>query len=498
MIDVLPIRRALVSVADKAGLIPFAQALLRHGVEIVSSGATAALLVDAGVHAVPVADVTGFPEMLGGRVKTLHPRVHAGILADKDKPEHLRQLAEQGIAPFDLVVANLYPFREAVRAGARPEEVIEQIDVGGPAMVRAAAKNFGSVAVVVSPQRYLAIAEEIRDQGGLSRETRAALAREAFAHTAAYDAAIASWFGREGEGLPATIGAAYLKLGDLRYGENPHQRGALYRLEDGPGPLGGAEVLQGKEMSFNNWLDSEAAWALARTLRGPAAAIVKHHNPCGAAEAADLASAYRAALASDPVSAYGGVVAFAGPPGGAAAAAMAGVFTEVVVAPDFTPEALAAFVDRPNLRVVRVPVHEPAELELRPIDGGALVQEADRVEEGREEMKVVSTRAPTEAEWTDLLFAWRVAARVKSNAIVLAAGRATVGIGAGQMSRVDSVDLARAKAGERAAGSAMASDAFFPFRDGIDHAAAAGVAAGGARHGDGPLRSPPLPPLNTP
>ena len=483
MSGVKPVRRALISVADKTGLVELGTELRSLGISLVSSGTTARTLHDAGVDVTPVADVTGFPEMLDGRVKTLHPRIHAGILADRRLPEHERQLEEHGIEPFDLVVSNLYPFRETVASGAGFNDVIEHIDIGGPALVRAAAKNFESVAIVVRPERYGGLLGELRRERGLSRETRLALAEEAFAHTASYDSAIADWFaGREpDEALPRFVGLALDKVRELRYGENPHQRGALYSAAGGPGPFGGAEVLQGKEMSFNNWLDLDAAAGLAADLGAPAGeaacVIVKHNNPCGAAIAETLAEAYRQAFASDEVSAFGGIVAFAGEVDGDAAAAMEEVFTEVVVAPSYTDEARERFAAREKLRVVRAPLLAKPDIDVRPVPGGALVQDADRIVEGREEMKVVSRREPRETEWNDLLFAWTVAARVKSNAIVFAKDRATVGIGAGQMSRVDSAVLAARKAGERARGAVMASDAFFPFSDAVEVSADAGIAA---------------------
>jgi phosphoribosylaminoimidazolecarboxamide formyltransferase / IMP cyclohydrolase len=485
-IDVLAVRRALVAVADKAGVEELARALVEQGAEVVSTGRTAAVLRDAGIPVTAVADVTGFPEMLDGRVKTLHPRIHAGLLADKRKPEHLEALREQGIEPFDLVVVNLYPFREAVARGASEAEIVEEIDIGGPAMVRASAKNFESVGVVTDPVDYVPVAEEIRTAGGLTRETRHRLARRAFAHTAVYDAAIVQWFtGRmlsaadfEDEQLPQLLDLHLSRVAELRYGENPHQRGALYATPGGPGPLGGARVLQGKEMSFNNWQDAEAARAVASLFdERPVAVIVKHHNPCGVALADSLAEAYEKALDSDRVSAFGGIVAFNREADEDAARAMKPVFTEVVIAPSYTEGALAAFAERQNLRVVQAPLARPYGLDVRPLDGGALVQDLDLIVETRDEMKVATSMAPTEDQWEDLLFAWRVAARVKSNAIVLVRGLATVGIGAGQMNRVISVDIASRQAGERSKGSVLASDAFFPFRDSIDRAAEAGVAA---------------------
>ena len=472
------------SVSDKRGLDAFARGLAEAGVEIVSTGSTATAIREAGVPVTEVAEVTGFPEMMDGRVKTLHPAIHAGVLADKSNRGHLRELEGRGIAPFDLVAVNLYPFEETATDDAGTPEIVEQIDIGGPTLVRAAAKNFGSVAVVVTPERYGSVLEAIRG-GGVDARFRRRLAAEAFGHVARYDAAIAAWFwAGETEDVAEEWALGLHRVTELRYGENPHQRAALYRTVLGPGPLGGAEVLQGKEMSFNNWLDADAALGLARMLAKPAAVIVKHNNPCGAAVASTAAEAYRAALASDPVSAFGGVVAFRGEVDGAAAEAMAEVFTEVVVARRFAPEALTAFASRGNLRVVRAGGLQPTvggfpapNLDLRPIAGGALVQDADDILETRLDMKVAAGPEPTEEQWRDLLFAWTVAARVKSNAIVLARDATTVGIGAGQMSRVDAVDIAVRKAGDRSAGSVMASDAFFPFRDSIDRAAEAGIRA---------------------
>ena len=476
--EVRPVRRALLAVYDKTGVVELAKELADQGVALVSSGGTAQALRDAGIAVTPVEQVTGFPEMLGGRVKTLHPKIHGGILADRRKPEHVEELQAQAIEPFDLVIVNLYPFRETVAGGAPADEVIEKIDIGGPAMVRAAAKNFESVGVVVSPERYPSVVEELRREGGLTRDTRRELAAEAFSHTAAYDAAVAGWFAAREEALPSFVGLALRKVQDLRYGENPHQRGALYEEVAGPGPLVGARVLlEGKEMSFNNWLDVHAAHSLATALPPPAAVIVKHNNPCGAAVSASLPTAYERAFECDTVSAFGGIVAFNQEAGEDAAHAMAEVFTEAVVAPGFTDAALDAFSARKNLRVVQLP--EPADggLDIRPFPGGALVQDRDDPNETRERMEVVSARDPSQDEWRDLAIAWTIAAHVKSNAIVFAKDGATVGIGAGQMSRVDASWIAVRKAGDRAKGAAMASDAFFPFPDALEVAADAGVTA---------------------
>jgi phosphoribosylaminoimidazolecarboxamide formyltransferase / IMP cyclohydrolase len=473
--EVRPVRRALLAVHDKTGVVTLARELADQGVALVSSGGTAQALRDAGISVISVEEVTGSPEMFGGRVKTLHPKIHGGILADQRKSEHMEELKAQAIEPFDLVVVNLYPFRETVAAGSPVDEVIEKIDIGGPAMVRAAAKNFESVGVVVWPERYPRVIEELRREGGLTRETRWELAAEAFMHTAAYDAAVAGWFAAREEALPSFVGLSLRKVEDLRYGENPHQRGALYETIAGPGPLAGARVLlEGKDMSFNNWLDVQAGHSLATALPRPAAVIVKHNNPSGAAVSTTLAKAYERAFECDMVSAFGGIVAFNQEVGEDAASAMAEVFTEVVVAPGFTDDALDAFGGRKNLRVVQVP--EPTGgLDIRPLPGGALVQDRDVANETRDRMEVVSAREPSEDEWRDLGIAWVVSAHVKSNAIVCAKDGATVGIGAGQMSRVDAAWIAVRKAGDRAKGAAMASDAFFAFPDALEVAGEAGV-----------------------
>jgi phosphoribosylaminoimidazolecarboxamide formyltransferase/IMP cyclohydrolase len=474
------IGRALLAVYDKTGIVELAAALRGRGVTLVSSGGTAAALREAGVDVTEVSDVTGFPEMLGGRVKTLHPAIHAGLLADRRSDEHVAQIAAHGIEPFDLVVVNLYPFRETVAGGASFDDTIEKIDIGGPAMVRAAAKNFESAAVVVDPGRYGDVLEELDVEGGITRATRFALAAEAFAHTAAYDAAVGGWFASQSSGddaLPSFVGLALEKRAELRYGENPHQRGALYETTAGPGVLGGADVRQGKEMSFNNWLDAWAAYDLALALPAHACVIVKHNNPCGVAALEDEASSYRAAFACDEVSAFGGIVAFHGTCDEAAASAMRDVFTEVVIAPAFTEEALASFAERPNLRVVQAPPVQPEGWDVRTMPGGALIQDLDTVRETRADWKVVSSREPTQQEWADLELAWTIAWRVKSNTIVFVKDGATVGVGAGQMSRVDAAWIAARKAGERAAGAVCASDAFFPFPDALEVAADAGCGA---------------------
>jgi phosphoribosylaminoimidazolecarboxamide formyltransferase/IMP cyclohydrolase len=475
-----PIRRALLAVYDKEGIVELARALRDRGVQLVSSGGTAATLREAGIEVTEVTDVTGFPEMLGGRVKTLHPAIHAGLLADQRDDDHLRQIAAQRIEPFDLLVSNLYPFRETVASGAGFEDTIEKIDIGGPAMVRASAKNFESMTVVVDPARYGAIVEELELEGGITRATRFGLAAEAFAHTAAYDAAVAGWFAEQetdDDAIPDFVGLAYEKVRDLRYGENPHQRGAVFAEVGGAGVFNGAEVLQGKEMSFNNWLDAWAAADLVRMLPDGACVIVKHNNPCGVAALGDAAVSYRGAFACDEVSAFGGIVAFRGACDAAAADAVREIFTEAVIATAFTDDALAAFAERPNLRVVRAPLDQPTGWDVRTLPGGALIQDLDVVRETRADWKVVSSREPTAQEWRDLELAWTIAWRVKSNTIVFVKDSATVGIGAGQMSRVDSSWIAARKAGERAHGAVCASDAFFPFPDALEVAADAGCSA---------------------
>jgi phosphoribosylaminoimidazolecarboxamide formyltransferase / IMP cyclohydrolase len=494
--EVRPIGRAILAPFDKTGLVEFARELVADGIELVASGGTARVLTEAGLAVTPVEQVTGSPEMLDGRVKTLHPKIHAGLLADRRNPAHVWELEQMEIEPFDLLVGGLYPFRQTVAKGAPPHEVIENIDIGGPAMIRAAAKNFESVTVVVDPGRYEMVLDELHLEGGITRATRFALAAEAFAHTAAYDAAIAGWFATqqtEGEQLPGFVGLALEKVRELRYGENPHQRGGLYREAAGAGVIGGASLLQGKEMSFNNWLDAWAAHDLAGALPEPACVIVKHNNPCGVGVKDTLGASYAAANAGDPVSAFGGVVAFHGEVDADAVAAFAAVFTEVVIAPSYTSPALAAFASRPNLRVVAAPLNEAVGLDVRTIPGGALVQDPDRVHESRADWKVVSSREPTSREWADLELAWTIAWRVKSNTIVFVKDGATVGIGAGQMSRVDASWIAARKAGDRAAGAVVASDAFFPFPDALEVAADAACTAvihpGGSKGDEAVLRA---------
>jgi phosphoribosylaminoimidazolecarboxamide formyltransferase/IMP cyclohydrolase len=480
------VRRALVSVYDKTGLEELARGLHAAGVELVSTGSTSARIAAAGVPVTPVEQLTGFPECLDGRVKTLHPQVHAGILADRRLPAHVDQLAELGIEPFDLVVVNLYPFRQTVASGAAPDECVEQIDIGGPSMVRAAAKNHPSVAVVVDPARYDEALAAVA-AGGFSLAERQRLAAEAFVHTATYDIAVASWMGSvlaptdDGTGFPAWTGASWDRAAVLRYGENPHQRAALYRHWR-PG-LAHAEQLHGKEMSYNNYVDTDAAWRAAHDHGDtPAVAIIKHANPCGIAVGTDVADAYRKAFACDPGSAYGGVVAVNGVVTPEMAEAMVDVFTEVVAARGFDGAAFDVLTRKKNVRLLRVPVVEhPGVTEIRVISGGLLVQELDRIDARGDDptrWRLVTGEAADGETLADLQFAWRAVRAVKSNAILLARDRASVGVGMGQVNRVDSCRLAVERAGrDRAAGAVAASDAFFPFSDGLAVLMDAGVRA---------------------
>lgn len=478
-----PVKRALIGVSDKAGLLELGTGLHAAGVEIISTGGTARTLADAGVPVTPVEEVTGFPESFDGRVKTLHPRVHAGLLADRDRPEHVEQLRELDITPFDLLVVNLYPFVRTVASGAGPGEAVENIDIGGPAMVRAAAKNHGSVAVVVDPARYDWVLDRVR-AGGFSIEERKRLAAQAFAHTAAYDTAVASWFANvyapaDDSGFPDFTGATWERGEILRYGENPHQRAVVYKhWRDG---LAHAEQLHGKAMSYNNYVDTDAARRAAYDFTEPAVAIIKHANPCGIAVGADIAEAHRKAHASDPVSAYGGVIATNRPVSIEAAEQIAEVFTEVLLAPDFDDDALDVLKRRKNIRLLRLPeLRDPDPIEFRPISGGMLVQTVDRIDAPGDDPAnwTLATGEAVDAETlADLEFAWRAVRAVKSNAVLLASGRATVGVGMGQVNRVDSARLAVARAGDRVKGCVGASDAYFPFPDGLQVLVDAGVRA---------------------
>lgn len=501
-----PVRRALLSVYDKTGLVELATALHAAGVELVSTGSTASTIAAAGVPVTRVEDLTGFPECLEGRVKTLHPRVHAGILADTRKQDHMQQLGQLGVQPFEVVVVNLYPFADTVASGAGPDAVIEQIDIGGPSMVRAAAKNHPSVAVVVDPAAYGDVVAAVQ-AGGFTYAQRKALAAQAFVHTATYDVAVASWMssvvaptdivdtaevGPVSTGFPAWVGATWDRSDVLRYGENPHQRAALYTNGHGATGLAQATQLHGKAMSYNNYVDADAAWRAAHDHGdAPTVAIIKHANPCGVAVGTDVADAHAKAHATDPVSAFGGVIATNAVVSAAAAEQIAGVFTEVVVAPGYEPEALEILSRKKNIRLLQVDGAPSAGVEIRPISGGLLMQQVDRIDAASE------TGGDSPASWTlatgeaadaetlaDLEFAWRAVRAAKSNAILLAKGGAAVGIGMGQVNRVDSCRLSVERANtlgaegeERARGSVAASDAFFPFADGLQVLLDAGVKA---------------------
>ncbi|MFF8288258.1 bifunctional phosphoribosylaminoimidazolecarboxamide formyltransferase/IMP cyclohydrolase [Streptomyces sp. NPDC016309] len=479
-----PIRRALISVYDKTGLEELARGLHENGVELVSTGSTAGRIAAAGVPVTKVEELTGFPECLDGRVKTLHPRVHAGILADLRLDAHREQLAELGVEPFELVVVNLYPFRETVASGATPDECVEQIDIGGPSMVRAAAKNHPSVAVVTSPARYGDVLDAVK-AGGFDLTARKRLAAEAFQHTAAYDVAVASWFASsyapaDESRFPDFLGATYARRNVLRYGENPHQDAALYVTEEGGG-LAEAEQLHGKEMSYNNYTDTDAARRAAYDHSEPCVAIIKHANPCGIAIGADVAEAHRKAHACDPLSAFGGVIAVNRPVSVAMAEQVADIFTEVIVAPDYEDGAVEVLARKKNIRVLRAPGAPAAPVEVKPVDGGALLQVTDRLQaEGDDpaDWTLATGEALSAEELAELAFAWRACRAVKSNAILLAKDGASVGVGMGQVNRVDSAKLAVERAGEeRARGAYAASDAFFPFPDGLEILTAAGVKA---------------------
>jgi phosphoribosylaminoimidazolecarboxamide formyltransferase/IMP cyclohydrolase len=497
----MPARRALVSVFDKKGLDVLARGLARLGVEIVSTGGTLKFLQELGVPVVSVSDVTGFPEILDGRVKTLHPRIHGGILARRDADDHTAQLAEHGIDPIDLVVVNLYPFRETVASGASFEDTVEMIDIGGPALVRAAAKNFGGVAVVVDPADYAEVLAALDESDRVVPEPlRRRLAAKAFRHTHEYDGAVAVWLeaqndgtAQEGEGsglFPPSLSLGLSRIMELRYGENPHQGGAVYAQDGAEGALGGFRQIQGKELSWNNLLDADAARKMAALFDEPAVIIVKHNNPCGIGRGADLVEAYRRAFAADPVSAFGSIIATNRPVDGALAEAMADLFVEVLLAPAYDAGALDRFGAKKNLRLLECPPYAPStrEIELRPIAGGFLAQPPDSFPDDPAGWNCPTRRQPPPEERRGLEFAWKVVRYVKSNAIVVANGDQTVGVGAGQMSRVDSCRLAVEKAQLPVAGTVAASDAFFPFRDGLDVLAKAGVTAviqpGGSKRDD--------------
>jgi phosphoribosylaminoimidazolecarboxamide formyltransferase/IMP cyclohydrolase len=494
------VRRALISVSDKNGVVDFARGLRELGVEILSTGGTASALREGGVDVIDVSDFTGSPEILDGRVKTLHPKLHAALLARRDDPDHVATLEAEGIAPIDLVCVNLYPFQETVaRAGVTEEEAVENIDIGGPTMIRAAAKNHRDVAVIVKPEAYDAVLAELDEcDGEISAETRHWLANEAFAHTAAYDAAVSRWFGLRYEVFPAHFTMSYEKILDLSYGENPHQKAALYA--DAPARahvLSGVGKLHGKELSFNNVLDLDSARRLLNEFEQPACVIIKHNNPCGAAVGSSVLEAYAKAFACDPLSAFGGVIVFNQPVDEALAERLHEQFIEVLLAPGYEPEALKILTQKEAIRILESEAgpYEPRERDLKRVRGGVLAQDSDRIEERRETMTVPTQAQPSEEQWEDLLFAWSVCRHVRSNAIVFAKDGATVGIGAGQMSRVDSVRIAVEKAHDSfddadavLAGSAVASDAFFPFADGpqgaIDAGATAVIQPGGSKRDD--------------
>src|SRR5687767_12371703 len=467
------IKRALISVSDKTGIIDFARELKRFNVEIISTGGTAKSLREAGIDVIDISDVTGFPEMMDGRVKTLHPRVHGGLLAIRDNPEHVAAMERNEIQPIDMVVVNLYPFAQTIaREGVTREEAIEQIDIGGPAMIRSAAKNARDVAVVVSSAQYAAVIDELNaNDGSLSLATRERLAQEAFQQTAQYDSIVSSYLGGTALFLSLT------KSADLRYGENPHQQAALYQTSD-PRGVANAELLSGKEMSFNNYVDADAAWQLVCDFEATTCAIIKHTNPAGVGQGDTVAVAYHRALATDPVSAFGGIVAVNRPVDATAAQEIIKIFTEVVIAPGYDADALNVLQGKKNLRVLRMNSVEPARgVEYKQISGGMLVQSRDQHQLKRDDLKVVSERQPSDEEIRALLFAWTVCKHTKSNAIVYARDGQTVGVGAGQMSRVDSVRIGAMRAQLPVAGSVLASDAFFPFRDGLDEAARNGITA---------------------
>ena len=493
----MKVTQALISVSDKHGVIDFARALIQLDIKLLSTGGTAKLLRDAGLPVTDVSDYTGFPEMLDGRVKTLHPKVHGGILGRRDLAEHAKTMAAHDIPPIDLVVVNLYPFRETVaKPGCTLDDAIENIDIGGPTMVRAAAKNHGNeqggVGIITEPADYAAVLEELkRNAGSLSYQTRFALAKKAFTHTARYDSAIANWLtsldaDNKPSPFPNRLQLAFDKVEDLRYGENPHQQAAFYRETKAvPGSIASYQQLQGKELSYNNIADADAAWECVKAFDTTACVIVKHANPCGVALAATGEAAYRKAFSTDPSSAFGGIIAFNVAIDKAAAEAVSGQFAEVIIAPEITAEARAVFAAKQNLRVLIVAVlanegRNDGALDFKRVGGGLLVQLADEARIATSDLKVVTKRAPTAQEMRDLLFAWRVAKYVKSNAIVYCKDGMTIGVGAGQMSRVDSARIAAIKA-ENARltvkGSVVASDAFFPFRDGLDVLAQAGATA---------------------
>ena len=479
----MKVKRALISVSDKTGVVEFAKALAAMGIEIVSTGGTMKALQDAGVPVIYISDVTNFPEMMDGRVKTLNPYIHGGILAVRDNPEHAAAMTEHGIHPIDLVVVNLYPFRQTIaKPNVTQEEAVENIDIGGPAMVRSAAKNFRYVTVVVNPARYGDIINELMEFGEVLSATRLALVREAFTHTAEYDAAISRYFSQQtGEGeYPSTLILPWEKLQDLRYGENPHQTAAFYRDNAACGGVAHARQLAGKELSFNNIVDLESAYAIVADFAKPAAAVIKHTNPCGAATADDIATAYKLAYEADPVSAFGGIVGLNRPVDAATAEQLKTIFLEAVIAPAFDAAALEILGAKKNVRLLEAALPAPGAKprhDIKTVSGGIVIQSTDTQDASPAEWKTVTKRTPTAAELKELELAWKVVKHVKSNAIVVARDGRTIGVGAGQMNRVGSAEIALKQAGEAARGAVLSSDAFFPFRDTVDAAAKAGVTA---------------------
>ncbi|QQE74934.1 bifunctional phosphoribosylaminoimidazolecarboxamide formyltransferase/IMP cyclohydrolase [Brevibacillus composti] len=482
----MSVKKALISVSDKTGLVPFARRLAAAGVEIISTGGTAASLKEAGISVIGISDVTGFPEIMDGRVKTLHPNIHGGLLAVRDNESHMRQLKELNIGTIDLVVVNLYPFKETIaKPGVTYAEAIENIDIGGPTMLRSAAKNHQFVSVVVDPADYEQVAGEIEAAGDTTLETRRRLAAKVFRHTAAYDALIAGYLNETvGEVFPENLTVTYEKVQDLRYGENPHQRAAFYQEPlHGRAAVSRAEQLHGKELSYNNINDADAALAIVREYAEPAVVAIKHSNPCGVGIGTDIREAYQKAYDADPVSIFGGIVAANRPIDEATALLMKETFLEIILAPDFTQEALDILKEKKNLRLLRLPSiaeaqpQKTAVLRVAPVAGGALVQDCDLKQLTDEEIRVVTDREPTEGELAQLKFAWKVVKHVKSNAIVLARDNMTIGVGAGQMNRVGAAKIAIEQAGDKAQGAVLASDAFFPMPDTVEAAAKAGITA---------------------
>lgn len=478
----MKVRTALISVSDKSGLETFAKSLHKMGVQIISTGGTMNTLRQAGLPVTYVSEITGFPEIMDGRVKTLNPRIHGGILAVRDNPEHMEAMRTHGIPSIDLVVVNLYPFRQTIaKSDVTLAEAVENIDIGGPAMIRAAAKNFNDVAVVVNPADYADIIEELIQFGHIRPQTRMTLAKAAFEHTAEYDAHISRYLALQlGEGqFPQALQLSFEKVQDLRYGENPHQKAAFYREKYTERGIAAAKQLHGKELSYNNLVDIEAAYALVAEFAEPAAVIVKHTNPCGTAFGSTLAEAYGKAFAADPVSAFGGIVGLNREVDVETAKQIAGLFAEAVIAPGYQLDALAILQEKKNVRLLALPITQDAApgLALKQVSGGLLAQQEDAPAVAEHDMKVVTSKQPTAAEWKQLQFAWKVVKHVKSNAIVLAANDQTIGVGAGQMNRVGSANIAIEQAADKARGAVMASDAFFPFRDTVDAAAKAGITA---------------------